>query len=184
MLISWMLGMMRVCTHRSSMAELSKKSTSSSRLVAAAHSSTTTTTGGWTFSFCRARVLRAHPKAPPIVFTRTIVMALSRTLQKKQDCTQLVGLVAFAWLTITTTALTTFSAPASGRTFSTAITAMAPSRMSPRRPASGARSSAGAPVAALWTTIATGTWTFSSPTMCDFPLSRRRSLGKTTTASG
>src|SRR5256884_9579712 len=123
--VLWMLGTMQVCTHQSSTAEWNKKNTLSSRLVVAARSSTTTTTGGWTFSFCRARVLRAHPKVPPLVFTKTIVTAPSRTLQKKQDCTRLVGLVAFALVTITTTALTIFSAPASGRTFSTAITAMA-----------------------------------------------------------
>src|SRR5260370_41535309 len=109
-----MLGRVRVWTDQSCMAGWSKKNPLSSRLVVAARSSTTTTTGGWTFSFCRARALRAHLKAPPIVFTKTIVTAPSRTLQKKQDCTRVGGVVAVAWGTITTAAFTIFSATAFG----------------------------------------------------------------------
>jgi len=92
-----------------------EKNISSRRLDVAALSLTTTTTVGWTFSFCRARAWTAHPRARAIVSIRTTEMALSPMLRKKRDCIRLAGRAAFASATMTTTALTIFSAPVLGK---------------------------------------------------------------------
>ncbi len=72
---------------------------------------------------------RAHPRARAIVSIRTTEMALSPMLRKKRDCVRLAGRAVFASATITTTALTIFSARVLGKTSCIATTAMVPSRM-------------------------------------------------------
>src|SRR5690348_5515499 len=129
MLVSWMLPGMQVCARQSFTAMARKRNTFSRRPVAVALSLTMTTTDGWTFSFCQERDWKALPRARPIAFIRTIATALLLTSRKKQDFIRSVGPAAFALVTTTTTALTTFSVPALGRTFSIAITVMVPSRM-------------------------------------------------------
>src|SRR5882724_8780742 len=112
--------------------------------------------GGW----------KAFPRVRNHIVTcsRTIAMApLPMSLQKPDWLTP-DGDKGFASATTITTATTIFSSPISEKMFYTEIMEMALSPTSPKKRASGATANGGAQGALLWTTIATGTSTFLSPT--------------------